>query len=112
MRFTRLVMGPNPHVIGIIPGDRSQYRESLYTIPDHNQGERPRYAHDNLWWFKYGTDDFDRFESALKFLHDLSLTAEVHCFCKTSRLFFQYQEDIQRLEERMWEASQLKDVSA
>ena len=33
-------MGPDPHVIGIIPGDRSQYSGPLYAIPDHDQGER------------------------------------------------------------------------
>ena len=46
--YTRVVMGPDPHVIGIIPGDRSQYGGPLYTIPDHDQGECPRYAQDDF----------------------------------------------------------------
>ena len=28
--YTRVIMGPDPHVIGIIPGDNSQYGGSLY----------------------------------------------------------------------------------
>ena len=87
-------MGPDPHVIGIIPRDCSQYRGPLYTIPDHNQEEHPRYMHDDLWRFKYITEKFNQFESTLEFLHDLSLTTKVHRFHKTSHLFFQYQEDI------------------
>ena len=37
--YTWGIMGPNPHIIGIIHRDRSQYGGPLYTIPDHNQGE-------------------------------------------------------------------------
>ena len=83
----------------------------MYAIPDHNQGERLRYAHNNLWHFKYSTDKKDRFDSVLESIHNLSLTAEVPCFCKASHLFFQYQEEICKLKECMWEASQLKDAS-
>ena len=104
-------MGPDPHVIGIIPGDNSQYGGPLYAIPDHDQGERPRYAQDDLWRFKFGTDNFDRFESALEHIGDLSLTAEVTRYCEASRLFFQYQEEIHKIEERLWQAGQLKDTS-
>ena len=56
-RYTRVIMGPDPHVIGIIPGDRSQYGGPLHAIPDHGQEERPRYTHDDLWRFKYGADE-------------------------------------------------------
>ena len=68
-------MGPDPHVIGIIPGDTLQYGGPLYAVPDHDQGERPQYAQDDFWHFKYGADNFDRFESALDHIGDLSLTA-------------------------------------
>ena len=110
-RYTRVIMGPDPHVIGIIPGDTSQYRGPLYAVPDHDQGERPRYAQDYFWRFKYGTDDFDWFESALKHIGDLSLTAEVTRYHEASRLFFQYQEEMRKIEERLWQAGQLKDTS-
>ena len=104
-------MGPDPHVIGIIPGDNSQYGGPLYAVPDHDQGERPRYAQDDFWRFKYGADDFDRFESALERIGDLSLTAEVARYREASRLFFQYQEEIRKIEDRLWQAGQLKDAS-
>ena len=104
-------MGPDPHVIGIIPRDNSQYGGPLYAIPDHDQGERPQYTQDDFWCFKFGADDFDRFESALEHISDLSLTAEVTCYRKASCLFFQFQEEICKIEVRMWEASQLKDAS-
>ena len=110
-RYTRVIMGPDPHVIGIIPGDASQYGGPLYAVPHHDQGERPWYAQDNLWCFKFGSDDFDRFESALEHIGDLSLTAEVTRYREASRLFFQYQEEIRKIEVRLWEAGQLKDAS-
>ena len=111
-QYTRVIMGLGPHVIGIILGDSSQYGGPLYAIPDHDQGEHPWYAQDNLWCFKFSADNFDQFKSALKFIHDLSLTAEVAHYCKTSHLFFQYQEEICKIEDRMWQAGQLKDASA
>ena len=110
--YTRVVMGPDPHVIGIIPGDWSQYGRPLYTIPDHDQGERPQYTQDNLWCFKYSTNEREHFNNALEHIHGLSLTAEVAQFCKVSRLFFVYQEEVCKIEECMWEAGQLKNMSA
>ena len=104
-------MGPDPQVIGIIPRDCNQYGGLLYAIPDHDHGEHPRYAYDDLWCFKYSTDEKDWVDSTLEFLHDLLLTAKVVCYHETSCLFFQYQEEICKLEECMWEASQLKDAS-
>ena len=104
-------MGPDPHVIGIIPGDHSQYRGPLYALPDHDLGERPRYTHDDLWRFKIGADEKARFHNALEYIHDLSLTAEVEQFQEASHLFFNYQEEFHKIEERMWEAGQLKDAS-
>ena len=105
-------MGPDPHVIGIIPRDRSQYRGPLYTLPDHDQGEHPRYAQDDLWCFKYGANDRAWFDNAMEHIHDLSLTAEVAHFREASHLFFVYQEEVCKIEECMWEAGQLKDASA
>ena len=111
-RFTRVIMGVDPHVIGMIPGDHNQYGGPLHAAPDHDLGERPRYAPDDLWQFKSGADNAARVDLALDFIHDLSLTAEVARFRETSRLFAQYQEDIRKIEVRMWEARQMKDSSA
>ena len=105
-------MGLDPHVIGIIPGDRSQYGGLLHVIPDHGQEIRPRYAPDDLWRFKYGADERARFDNALDRIHDLSLIAEVTRYREVSRLFHLYQEEIRKIEERMWEAGQLQDASA
>ena len=109
--YTRVIMGPDPHVIGIIPGDQSQYRGPLYVLPDHDQGERPQYTHNILWCFKYGADKRVWFNNVLEHLHNLSLTAEVAHFCEASHLFFVYQEEVHKIEECMWEASQIKDAS-
>ena len=105
-------MGPDPHVIGIIPGDRSQYGGPLYALPDHDLGERPKYAHDDLWRFKLGADEKVHFDNALQYIHDLLLTAEVARFQEASHLFFNYLEEIRKIEEHMWGAGQLKDTSA
>ena len=91
-------MGPDPHVISIIPGDTSQYGGPLYAIPDHVQGECPQYTQDDFWCFKFGADNFDWFESMLKHISDLSLTAEVTCYCEASCLFFQFQEEIRKIK--------------
>ena len=111
-QYTRVIMGPDPHVIGIIPGDRSQYGGPLYALPDHDLGEWPRYAHDDLWRFKLGSDEKEHFDNVLEYIHDLSLTTEVAQFRESSRLFFVYQEEICKIEEHMWEAGQLQDASA
>ena len=95
-RFTRVVMGADPHVIGMIPGDCNQYGGPLHASPDHDLGERPRYAPDDLWQFKIGADNAGRFDLALDFIHDLSLTAEVTRFRETSSLFTQYQDVTKR----------------
>ena len=105
-------MGPDPHVIGIIPGDRSQYGGLLHALPDHDLRERPWYAHDDLWRFKIGADEKACFDNALEYIHDLSLTAEVARFWEASHLFFVYQEEIRKIEEHMREAGQLRDASA
>ena len=105
-------MGPDPHVFGIIPGDCSQYGGPLHAIPDHGQEVRPRYAHDDLWRFKYGADERARFDNALDRIHNLSLIAQVARFHEASRLFHMYQEEIHKIEEHMWEAGQLQDASA
>ena len=104
-------MGPDPHVIGIIPRDNSQYRGPLYAVPNHDQGDCLWYAQDDFWRFKYGADDFDRFEATLKHIGDLSLTAKVARYREASHLFFQYQEEIRKIEEHLWQAGQLKDAS-
>ena len=111
-RFTRVVMGVDPHVIGMILGDNNQYSGPLHAAPDHDLGERPRYTPDDLWQFKNGADNVARVDLALDFIHDLSLTAEVARFRETSWLFAQYQEDIRKIEVRMWKAGQMKDSSA
>ena len=111
-RYTRVIMGPDPHVIGIIPGDQSQYCGPLYALPDHNQGEHPRYVHNDLWCFKYGANKRVQFDNALEHIHDLSLTTKVARFREASCLFFVYQEEVHKIEEHMWEAGQLKDASA
>ena len=110
-QYTWVIMGPDPHVVGITPGDCSQYGGLLYAIPHHDQGEYLRCVHDNLWHFKYSTNKKVRFNSTLEFIHNILLTTEVTCFHKASHLFFQYQEDICKLEEHMCNTSQLKDAS-
>ena len=105
-------MGADPHVIGMIPGDSNQYSGSLHAAPDHDLGERPWYAPNDLWQFKVGADNAACIDLALDFLHNLSLTAKVSRFRETSQLFAQYQEDIRKIKVRMWEAGQMKDSSA
>ena len=82
--------------------------QSLITIRE----TCPQYAHDNLWCFKYGAGKQAQFDNALEHIHDLLLTAEVTHFREASHLFFVYQEEVRKVQERMWEAGQLRDASA
>ena len=110
--FTRVIMGADPHVIGMIPRDNNQYSGPLHAAPDHDQGERPWYTPDNLWQFKAAADNAAHINLALDFIHDLSLMAKVSRFHEMSHLFTQYQEDICKVEVCMWEAGQTRDSSA
>ena len=67
--FTRVVMGADPHVIGMIPGNHNQYGGPLHATPDHDLGERPRYTPDDLWQFKVGADNAGRFNLALDYCY-------------------------------------------
>ena len=112
VHFTRVIMGVDPHMIGMILDNNHQYGGPLHAALDHDLGEQPWYTPDDLWQFKIRADNFACFELALDFIHDLSLMAKVVRYHETSRLFAQYQEDIRKLKVRMWEARQMKDTSA
>ena len=106
-------MSNNPYVIGIIPGDDNHYGSALYAEPSYNinQFQRPHYGMDNLWHLKYGANEVEEFDEALSFLHDCSLTVEVHHYCKAGMLEAKYKEDIKKLEDGMWAAGMMKEAS-
>ena len=66
---------------------------------------------DDLWRFKWGSDNAAVFNASLEYLGNRSLTAEVHCFREAGRIITQYEEDIRRLETHKWEAGCLQDTS-
>ena len=80
---------------------------SLTTVRRNDHG-----THDDLWRFKYSADERAQFDNALNHIHDLLLITEVARYREASRLFHMYQEEIRKVEESMWEAGQLQDVSA
>ena len=102
-------MDVNPYVIGILPNDTNHYGGPLQAAPSYDGGELPRYAADDLWRFKYRADEVEKFDTALEFLHDQSLTAEVKRYRETSLLTTRYQQEIRKIEERLYKAGQLKD---
>ena len=106
-------MSNDPYVIGIVPGDNNHYGSALHTEPcyDINQFQRPRYHTNNLWCLKYGADEAKEFDDALSFLHDQSLTAEVHRYREAGMLEASYKADIKKLEDRMWAAGTMKEAS-
>ena len=106
-------MSNDPYVIGIVPGDDNHYGSALHAEPcyDIDQFQRPRYHTDDLWRLKYGADEAEEFDEALAFLHDRSLTAEVHRYREAGMLEASYKVDIKKLEDRMWAAGTMKEAS-
>ena len=104
-------MGVDPHVVGRIWGSDVDYGAPLHAQPDFKTMECPQYSMDNLWRFKWGSDNVVIFEASLKYLGNCSLTAEVHHFQEVGRIITQIEADIKRLEMHKWEAGCLQDVS-
>ena len=113
MHYICMVMSNNPYVIGIVPGDNNHYGLALHTEPcyDIDQLQCPRYHTDDLWHLKYRADKAEEFDEALSFLHDHSLTAEVHHYHKARMLEASYKADIKKLEDCMWAAGTMKEAS-
>ena len=106
-------MSNDPYIVGIVPGDNNHYGSALYAEPcyDINQFQCPHYHTDDLWHLKYRADEVEEFAEALSFLHDHSLTAKVHHYCEAGMLEVSYKEDIKKLEDCMWAAGMMKEVS-
>ena len=66
---------------------------------------------DNLWRFKWGSNDTAIFDASLKYLGDQSLMAEVHCFREAGWIIAQIKVDIKWLETHKWEVGCLQDTS-
>ena len=73
-------MGVDPHMVGRIQGSDIGYGTPLHTQPNFNTLEHPHYGMDDLWRFKWGSDNAAIFDASLEYLSDHSLTAEVHHF--------------------------------
>ena len=104
-------MGADPRVVGHVRGSDVDYGAPLHAQPDYDAMEQPHYGMDDLWRFKWGSDDTAIFDASLNYLGDQSLTAEVHHFQEAGRIIAQYKEDIRRLETHKWEAGCLQDAS-
>ena len=91
----------------------NHYGSALHAEPcyDIDQFQHPRYHTDDLWHLKYGADEAEEFDEALAFLHDCSLTAEVHRYREAGMLEASYKADIKKLEDRMWAAGTMKEAS-
>ena len=111
--YIRVVISNDLYVIGIVPGDDNHYGSALHAEPcyDIDQFQHPQYHTDDLWHLKYRADEMEEFNKALSFLHDCSLTAEVHHYCKVRMLEVSYKADIKKLEDHMWAAGMMKEAS-
>jgi hypothetical protein len=104
-------MTMNPQVIGRWEGDSTEYGGPLYAEPDFTI-EAPCYAADDIGCFKANTPEAEEFNAALELIHDCSSIAEVYRFRQSSMAVTQYQCDIERIQECMWEAGALMEASA
>ena len=113
VRYVRVVMSNDPYVIGIVLGDDNHYGSALHAEPcyDIDQFQCPCYHTDDLWRLKYGANEAEEFDEALSFLHDRSLTAEVHRYREARMLEASYKADIKKLEDCMWAVGTMKEAS-
>ena len=87
-------MGVDPHVVGHIQGSNVDYGTPLHVQHDFDAMEHPQYGMDNLWRFKWGSDNAAIFDTSLEYLGDRLLMAEVHHFWEAGRIIVQIKVDI------------------
>ena len=111
MTYVQVDMGVDPHVVGHVRGSNVDYGVPLHAQPDYDTMEQPQYGMDNLWRFKWGSDDAAIFNTSLEYLGDRSLITEVHHFQEAGQIIAQIEEDIRQLGTHKWEAGCLQDAS-
>ena len=104
-------MGVDPHMVGRIHGSDIDYGAPLHAQPDYDMMECPAYGMDDLWRFKWGSDNTAIFDASLAYLGDHLLTAEVHCFQEAGRIIAKINADIKWLEMCKWEVGCLEEAS-
>jgi hypothetical protein len=109
--YVCVVMSINPQVIGRHDGDEAEYGGPVYAQPDFG-AEASRYAPDDLGRFKANAPESEAFDSALTFIHNRALIAEVYCFRQASMAVTQFQHNIEQIQEHMWEAGALMEAAA
>jgi hypothetical protein len=109
--YIRVVMSIDPQVIGRREGDEAEYGRPVHAQPDFG-AEASRYTPDDLGRFKANAPESEAFDSALMFIHDRALIAEVYRFCQASMAVTQFQRNIEQIQERMWQAGALMEAAA
>ena len=104
-------MEMDPQVVGQMEGDDQDYAGPLPTTPDFTV-DRPRYLADDLHQFQGNTDETALFDAALEYINDWTLSAEVYRYRQASSLIVILQRDINRIQQRMWEAGALLEGSS
>jgi hypothetical protein len=108
--YTHVIISMNPQVVGRREGDTAEYGGPLYAQLDFDV-EAPHYALDDVGRFKANASEAEEFDAALEFIHDRVLTAEVYRFRQASMVVTGYKRDIELIQECMWEAGALMEVS-
>ena len=65
-------MGVDPHMVSHIWGSNVNYGTPLHMQPDFDAMERPHYGMDDLWRFKWGSDNVAIFDTSVTSTTDIA----------------------------------------
>ena len=87
-------------------GDDQDYAGPLHATLDFTV-DRPHYLADDLHQFQSNTDETALFDTALEYINNWTLSAEVYRYRQVSSLIAILQHDIDRIQHCMWEVGTL-----
>ena len=104
--YVRVIMEMDPRVVGWMEGDDHNYAGLLHAMPDFTVNH-PHYLADDLHQFCNNTDKMALFNATLEYINDQTLSTEVYRYQQVSSLIAILQDDINCIQNHMWEASAL-----
>jgi hypothetical protein len=110
-RWTQVVMADDPYVMGFQIGDDSLYRDRVFAEPDYDVASRPTYAQEDLIMFRVGFEGACHVDAAVHHIGDLSLKVELHRWRSMGRAIAEHQIALKKLEDRIFEAGQIRQAS-
>jgi hypothetical protein len=103
-RWVQLTLADDPYMVGFRDGDDHLYGGPIHAAPNFDISEKPAYSQEDLIVFKPGFEGATRVDAVLSHIHDMALKAEVHCYRSMCHTMGTLHIEIQKLEQRLFEA--------